>query len=51
MKAAARQLLQTSDSIQEIAHKVGMTNMTAFYRAFQKHFGVLPNQYRHTSDP
>lgn len=47
MKAASALLLQTSDSIQEIAHTIGITNLTAFYRTFKEHFGMLPDQYRH----
>ena len=46
MNAAAKQLLQTSEPIQEIARSVGIGNLTSFYRTFRETFGMLPKEYR-----
>lgn len=43
----ARFLLANTDrSITSIAEKVGITNMTYFYRKFHQHFGMSPREYR-----
>lgn len=46
MKEAGHLLQQTDDTIYEIARKVGMSNLTSFYKHFESYYGLLPNAYR-----
>lgn len=46
LKNAAVLLLQTDLPIQEIAQQVGAGNLSGFYHAFEKQYGVLPGVYR-----
>ena len=46
MKKAASLLLQTDDTIEEIATAVGFSNPSQFYRQFRKFFHVTPQAYR-----
>ena len=46
MKKAASLLLQTDDTVEEIAEAVGFTNPSQFYRQFRKFFHVTPQAYR-----
>lgn len=43
---AARLLLASDDTILSIAEEVGFDNLSYFNRAFKKHYGVTPSQYR-----
>ncbi len=46
MREARFLLTNTDRSITSIAEKVGITNMTYFYRKFGEHFGMSPREYR-----
>lgn len=46
MRAAARMLLTTNLSIQEVAGAFGYANSSKFSAAFQRVIGVAPNEYR-----
>ncbi len=46
MSEAAWLLLNTDRSIEAVAHKVGITNMSYFYRKFQGFYGMTPRAYR-----
>ena len=46
MQAAAILLRDTSDSITEIAAKMGYDNPSKFSEAFKKEFGELPSEFR-----
>lgn len=46
MEYAARQLAHTEIKIADLALEVGLQNLGHFYRAFEKHFGCTPRQYR-----
>lgn len=46
MRAAARMLLRTDRSIQEVAGSFGYANSSKFSAAFQRVMGVAPNEYR-----
>lgn len=48
MKKAASLLLQTDDTIEEIAETIGFSNPSQFYRQFRKHFHMTPHAYRKT---
>lgn len=48
---AIRQLLQTDDSVREIADKAGFPDAAYFSRVFHKQFGVAPGQVRKTGLP
>ena len=39
-------LLQTEDSVTDIAQQVGYSNVNTFIRIFKKEEGVTPGQYR-----
>ena len=43
---AARLLIASDASILSIAEEVGFDNLSYFNRAFKKHYGVTPSQYR-----
>lgn len=47
MSEAAWLLINTERSIENVAHKVGITNMSYFYRKFERFFGMTPRMYRH----
>ena len=46
MEKAARFLLDTSMSIEEIILRVGYDNTSYFYRKFRQQFGLSPGEYR-----
>jgi YesN/AraC family two-component response regulator len=46
MREARFLLTNTDRSITSIAEKVGIANMTYFYRKFGEHFGMSPREYR-----
>lgn len=46
LKNAATLLLQTALPIQEIAQRVGVGNLSSFYRSFEAQYRVLPGTYR-----
>lgn len=46
LKNASQLLLQTDLPIQEIAQQVGAGNLSSFYAAFEKQYGMLPGVYR-----
>jgi YesN/AraC family two-component response regulator len=39
-------LIETENSVADIAEKTGFTNSSYFYRMFKKFNGVTPNDYR-----
>ncbi len=47
-KAAALILLNKKESLSEIAHKCGFSEIAVFSRNFRSHFGVSATQYRST---
>ena len=49
MNLAARRLLLSSESVNDIAYSVGYEDANFFIRVFKKYFGVTPNQYRKIS--
>nr|MBP3598365.1 AraC family transcriptional regulator [Eubacterium sp.] len=46
LEIAAKELLQTSDNILEIAVRTGFDNLSYFNRCFKKKYGVTPGTYR-----
>lgn len=48
---AIRQLLQTDDSVREIADKAGFPDAAYFSRVFHKQFGIAPGRVRKTGLP
>lgn len=48
MKKAANLLLQTNDTVEEIAESIGFSNPSQFYRQFRKYFHMTPHEYRKT---
>lgn len=46
MKKAANLLLQTNDTVGEIAEAVGFSNPSQFYRQFRRYFHMTPQEYR-----
>ena len=46
MKHAAALLEKTDASIQEIAQQTGAGNLSAFYKDFQRQYGMLPSVWR-----
>lgn len=46
IKRAADMLSNTNKTITTIAGELGFTNRTYFYKAFQKHYGQTPREYR-----
>jgi len=46
MQFAARQLTMTDAKIMDIALDCGLTNLSHFYRLFQRQFGITPQAYR-----
>lgn len=49
MNLAARRLLLSAESVNDIAYSVGYEDANFFIRVFKKYFGVTPNQYRKIS--
>jgi AraC-like DNA-binding protein len=47
MKLATKYLTLDGESVAEVGERVGYKSEPAFTRAFKKHFGVPPGQYRH----
>ena len=43
---AAKLLLTTSQTVQEIMYSTGFSNRSHFYKEFDKHFGMTPRDYR-----
>lgn len=50
LQLAARELLSGTSNIQEVATKVGYESEAAFSRAFKRHYGVSPSNWRGSSD-
>lgn len=48
MAVARSLLLETSESVEEIAAKVGYQNPTNFFRQFRQHHGTTPHAWRKT---
>lgn len=46
LEKACEKLIQTNQSVQEIASQVGFTNLSNFNRQFKQHFQLTPRQYR-----
>lgn len=46
MSEAARLLSLRTSSVTEVAHRVGYSNVTFFYRKFQQEFGCSPGEWR-----
>lgn len=46
---AAKLLLTTSQTVQEIMYGTGFTNRSHFYKEFDKHFGMTPRDYRNAN--
>lgn len=49
MRAAASQLLQTSQKVYQVAENVGYRDVKYFIRLFRKEYGTSPDEYRHLS--
>ncbi|MDZ7885080.1 MAG: AraC family transcriptional regulator [Mycobacterium sp.] len=49
MEVAARRLCQTSDPLSRIAEAVGYTSEFALSRAFKRHHGVTPRDFRNSA--
>jgi AraC family transcriptional regulator len=50
LKASAKMIRDTGDSISEIAEKVGYNNVSSFSKSFSKEFGISPLEYRSSTD-
>lgn len=50
MKKAAILLQNHELPIYEIAHQIGINNLTSFYRRFQAYYQCTPQQYRDRYD-
>jgi AraC-like DNA-binding protein len=48
MEEAKKLLLQTNDTIKEIAYHIGFTDEKYFVRIFKKEEGITPSQYRYS---
>ncbi len=51
IRTAKKLITTTEQSISEIAERVGYFDMAAFSKAFKKHTGYTPNQYRKKYQP
>ncbi|OXL83756.1 hypothetical protein BCV73_12140 [Paenibacillus sp. SSG-1] len=49
MRAAASQLLHTSQKVYQVAENVGYRDVKYFIRLFRKEYGTSPDEYRHLS--
>lgn len=49
MSEAARLLALGTSSVTDVAHRVGYSNVTFFYRKFQQEFGCSPGEWREGS--
>lgn len=46
LERAEKLLMESNDTVQDIAGQVGYTNPMTFIRGFKKHFGMTPGDYR-----
>jgi AraC-like DNA-binding protein len=46
MAVAAKMLLTTADTVQEIMYRIGFTNRSHFYKEFGRRYGMTPGDYR-----
>jgi len=46
MKKAAKLLLENQDTLSAIAEKVGYHDIKTFRKVFEKHYGMLPSEFR-----
>ena len=46
LTVAAQMLINTKNSVTEIANRVGYENISFFYRKFKHRYGLLPKEYR-----
>lgn len=46
VKAAAKELLETENRIEQIALMVGFNSSNSLYNAFEKKYGLTPNEFR-----
>ena len=46
---AARLLVTSSATVQEVIYRSGFTNRSHFYKEFDKRFGMTPKNYRATN--
>lgn len=51
INAACRLLQRTDKTVTEISELVGFNTLRTFNRAFMKHLGISPSEYRHMSPP
>jgi AraC-like DNA-binding protein len=51
MSKAATFLVSTRQPVKQVAHELHFSDQYAFSRAFKRHFGVSPMQYRETESP
>jgi transcriptional regulator GlxA family with amidase domain len=49
LDTAQRLLLTTFQTEQQIAHVVGIPDLSNFIRCFKKRFGMTPREYRHAA--
>ena len=47
---AAKLLIADKQPMEEIAHRLGFSDYSTFYRAFKQEFGISPRQYRSMQD-
>ena len=47
-KKAARMLLDTDNSVAEVAEQLGYVSVSGLYRQFSRQFGMTPGEYRRT---
>jgi AraC family transcriptional regulator of adaptative response / methylphosphotriester-DNA alkyltransferase methyltransferase len=46
LEEAKKKLLETNDTIIDIAYRVGFQSLSAFYKFFQKRMNSSPSKYR-----
>ena len=51
LRLAAQYLRDSQHSVQQIAHLVGYSSVTAFSQSFKKLFALTPSQYRQQTTP
>lgn len=49
LRVSCSLLKSTDNPINDIATEVGIVNLSYFYKKFQEHYGVTPNEYRKTN--